>query len=687
MLAAAALIGQQVAARATRDALFLTHHDVSRLPIAMAAAAVLSLAAVLATSGAMTRWPPGRVVPAALAFSAVLLVLEWLVSMVSAPAAAVALYLHVAVFGATLVSGFWLLLGERFDPHSAKRALGPVGAGANAGAIAGGMIAWFAGREMGTAAMLPVLAALTLLCWLAVRDVARAPALVAPATGPAPSGARVLRDVPYLRGVAILVALGAFAEALLDYVLSAHAVARFGGGPRLMTFFAAFHTGVSVAAAVVLALAAEPALRRLGIARTASLRPAAAGAGALVAWLAPGLVTAIVARAAEAVLRNSLFRAAYELLFIPLPAAHKRPVKAIVDVGCDRVGTVVGSAMVMAVVAAGAREEIVLPALAVAAGLATFVVAVRLHDGYVASLAASLRSGAVTFDSDGAGDPDTRFTMAGTRGGLDRHALLRDIEEHRHAARPQPVGETIADLPAGDAVVSAVADLRSGDPARIRRVLAAPLDPALVGHVLPLLERDDVAGQAQRALRAISGHATGQMVDALADRRTPPAVRRRLAPILGAASTQRAADGLVLGLADEALEVRARCGRALARLRGDLREIVLPPAPLLAHALRELDGPDTGGHRLRHVFVLLGLAGEAEPMRIASHAVFSDAPGVRGTALEYLENVVPDPVRGALMRRLGAGAAPRAKPRPETRDELLKTVAILAIVDEKPEDL
>ena len=178
----------------------------------------------------------------------------------------------------------------------------------------------------------------------------------------------MLREAPYLRGVAVLVALGAFAEALLDYVLSAQAVERFAGGPRLMTFFAAFHTGVSVAAAAVLAVAAGPALRHLGIAGTVALRPAAAGAGALLAWLAPGLLTAVAARAAEAVMRNSLFRTAYELLFIPVPAAHKRPVKAILDVGLDRVGTVLGSLVVMAVLAAGAPAAIVLPALTVAVG-------------------------------------------------------------------------------------------------------------------------------------------------------------------------------------------------------------------------------------------------------------------------------------------------------------------------------
>jgi AAA family ATP:ADP antiporter len=696
VLAAAALVGQQVAARATRDALFLSHHDVERLPYAMAAAAVLSLAAVVASSRAMARWPPARVVPAALAASAVLLVLEWLLSMVSAPAAAVALYLHVAVFGATLVSGFWLLMGERYDPHSAKRALGPVGAGANAGAVVGGLIAWYAGRQMGMTAMLPVLAALTGLCWMGVRRVGASPALpVLMPAGPAPSGTRVLRDVPYLRGVAVLVALGAFAEALLDYVLSAQAVERFAGGPRLMAFFAAFHTGVALAAAALLAVAAGPALRHLGIAGTVALRPAAAGAGALVAWLAPGLLTAVAARAAEAVMRNSLFRTAYELLFIPVPAAHKRPVKAILDVGLDRVGTVLGSLVVMAVLAAGAPATIVLPALTLAVGAVTVAVALRLQRGYVASLAASLRSGAVTLDGDEMADADTRFTVAQTQVGLDRHSLLRDIEEHRRAAETGPAaGQQDAapasraeGTPAGDRLLMAAADLRSGDPGRIRRVLGSTLDPALVGHVVPLLAKDEIAGQAQRALRAVSIRATGQLIDAMIDDRRPAVVRRRLAPVLSAAATQRAADGLVLGLSDEALEVRARCARSLARLRRDLPGAVLPQDVLLGHALRELSRPDAGGHGLRHVFVLLGLAGDTEAMRIASHAVHSDAPGVRGTALEYLENVVPDPVRAPLMRRLGVDQPRRGAPRAETRDELLKTAVHLAIAEDKPEEL
>jgi hypothetical protein len=686
VLAAGALVGQQVAARATRDALFLSHHDVSRLPMAMAAAAALSLVAVGASSGAMARWAPGRVVPAMLAGSAVLLLLEWGLALVSPPAAAVALYLHVALFGATLLSGFWLLIGERFDPHSARRALGPMGAGANAGAVLGGAATWYVGRRLGPAAMFPLLAALNAAGWLALRRLGGAGAAHAASDAGAPTGLAVLRDVPYLRSVAAVVALGAFAEALLDYVLSAQAVARFGPGARLVTFFSIFHTSVSVAAAALLAGAGALALHRFGIAGTVALRPLAAGAGALVAWAAPGLATAVAARGLEALVRNSLFRSGYELLFIPIAPRQKRPVKAILDVGLDRLGTVAGSAVVIAALAAGARATTLLPALVAAAAAVAAVIAVRLQRGYVASLAANLRSGAVSLEGDL--DTATRFTLLESRIDLDRDTLLRGIEGlgPRPGETPAPPRRRETSPASADQVVAAVADLRSGDPERVRAVLRAQVHPGLIAHVIPLLARDEIAGHAQRALRAVSVRAAGQLVDALLDPSLPVSVRRRLPPVIGAAGTQRAADGLVLGLRDEAIEVRARCGRALEAVRSSFPGLALPRDALLAAAERELALPDTDGRGLAHVFVLLGLAGDGEAMRVAAHAVRSEAPGVRGTALEYLENVVAEPLRGPLLGRLGAGTTAPASPRRDARDELLKSAAHLVVRDDRPDE-
>ena len=674
-------MGQQVAARATRDALFLSHHDVATLPLAMAAAAALSLASIGGASGALARWAPARVLPLALGASALLLIAEWLLSMVSPAAAGIALYLHVAVFGATLLSAFWLLAGERFDPRSAKDAMARIGAAANAGAVLGGGLAWSVGRTLGVPAMLPVLALVTAIAWVGVRRLgAAAPGAVAEAETTPSSGLGVLKEMPYLRSVAAVVALGAFAEAVLDYVLGARAVERFGAGPRLMTFFSAFHTAVSVLAAGLLALAGGPALRRLGVAGTVALRPAAAAAAGLVAFVAPGLAGAVTARAAEALVRNSLFRSGYELLFIPIAPRHKRPVKAILDVGLDRIGTLAGSAAVFAAIAAGIAHA--LPLAVLAAGALTVLLAIRLHGGYVASLAANLRSGAVSLEGDGGIDMATRFTLLESRLDMDRETLLRAIHRTGDATRSQAIAVPAAPsgvprVPASDHLVAAIEDLRSGDPDRVRLVLRGQIAPALVSHVVPLLARDELAGQAQRALRALSIRATGQLVDALLDPAHAVAIRRRLPPVIGTAGTQRAADGLLLGLRDEVVEVRARCGRALEAVRASHPGIAIPRETVLAAAKRELGLAETDDRGLAHVFVLLGLAGDAEAIRVAAQAVRSDAPGVRGTALEYLDNVVAEPLRSALLRRLGEKAPSAPRPRPGAREDLLKSAAHL----------
>ena len=74
MLAATIMIAQHIAGKATRDALFLTHFDVSQLPKAMMASAAVSVVAVLLMSRLLTRFGPVRVIPLLYLVSAVLLI-------------------------------------------------------------------------------------------------------------------------------------------------------------------------------------------------------------------------------------------------------------------------------------------------------------------------------------------------------------------------------------------------------------------------------------------------------------------------------------------------------------------------------------------------------------------------------------------------------------------------------------
>ena len=140
-----------------------------------------------------------------------------------------------------------------------------------------------------------------------------------------------------------------------------------------------------------------------------------------------------------------------------------------------------------------------------------------------------------------------------------------------------------------------------------------------------------------------------------------------------------ALDGLVQALSAPSFDLRLRCGRALLALTEDHPELSVKPETALAAAERELAADNDPLLALDHVFDLLALALEREPMRIAARAFETDDPYVRGTALEYLETVLSSALFGALQPRLAAPGAPPTRPRAtaEVRADLLRAGATM----------
>ncbi len=243
VLTAAALVAQQVAGKAARDALFLSSYRPNSLPLVMAAGAVLSLVAVLWLSRLMSRHSPARVLPVVLALSTCGLTLEWGIGFVSPATAAVLVYLHTAAFSPVMISSFWSLINERFDPHAAKAAVARVGTGATFGGVLGGLAVWRASSLVSLPTTVLGLAVLNALCfvgtlWFCAYGGARpsvAPSTSTPASPPT-SALTALRAAPFLRNLALLVALGAAMSALLDYVFSVQATAVYAKGHRCSRF-------------------------------------------------------------------------------------------------------------------------------------------------------------------------------------------------------------------------------------------------------------------------------------------------------------------------------------------------------------------------------------------------------------------------------------------------------------------
>jgi hypothetical protein len=316
-----------------------------------------------------------------------------------------------------------------------------------------------------------------------------------------------------------------------------------------------------------------------------------------------------------------------------------------------------------------ASQYNVMLALAIASGGLALIVARRLNRGYIDTLERSLVNRAVELDLSDIEDITTRTAMLKTLN------LTRTSSVALHDTTAEPA------IPANDAEVQSILALRSRNRTQVVRVLRDEdgLAAALVPHVIPLLAWDAVAEEAVRALRKVAEERLGALTDALIDPNQPFAVRRRLARVFSICVSQRSVDSLLLALDDTRFEVRFQCGRSLSailaknqlvrvdreRIFDVVRTEVTVSRPVWqSHRLLDAMADDKASfvddfikdrasQSLAHVFVLLSLVLPATPLQIAYRGLHTTDPALRGTALEYLEGVLPTDIRNRLWPFLG----------------------------------
>jgi hypothetical protein len=372
-----------------------------------------------------------------------------------------------------------------------------------------------------------------------------------------------------------------------------------------------------------------------------------------------------------------------------MPPAERRAAKSLIDVGVDRFGDALGGGAIQLVLILLAPASQYAAILWVAIGSACFalMLARRLNQGYIMTLERSLLNRALELDFSDVEDLTTRTVM------------MRTIRS-RTAQGPAKTSSTVVPLAAApssvDPEIAEILALRSRDRARVSAVLRHEegMPPTLVPHVIPLLAWDPVANDAIYALRKVAEERIGELIDALIDPNQPFAVRRRLARVFSVCVSQRAVDGLLLGLDDQRFEVRFQSGRSLAAIVAKNPRVRIPEQAIydvvlralavgrpvweshrLLDALDDSEQPvdkfikDRTSQALAHVFTLLSLVQPAEPLQIAYRGLLTGDENLRGTALEYLEGTLPPANRARLWPFLEDRRAPDRVVR--ARDEIL----------------
>ncbi|BCS33666.1 hypothetical protein TBR22_A28930 [Luteitalea sp. TBR-22] len=677
MTVSAVMLAHQVAGKAVRDALFLGALPATDLPRMVILAAVLSVLAVPVYAHLLAWASPKRLVPAGFLLSALAHAAEW-VAYGPGPIVPALIYVHVAAFGALLLSGFWSLTSELFDPHSAREQFARIATAGSLGGVSGGLAVERIGAWATPADSLLLLAGLHLACAIGLWPLCAG--MVGGGRRREPEatfgGRRVFSASPQVKEIALLVVLGTGSAAIVDYLLKSRAAAEYSGG-QLLQFFAVFYTVVQVLTFVVQAFVAAPLQKQIGVGRSVTLLPVGVGVGAVLSLFFPATPTFALARGAESVLRGSLFRSGYELLFSSMPPAEKRRVKTFLDVACDRAGDALGAGVVQLLLLTGPLFVVnEMLGVMILMATASIWIGQRLDGLYLQGIERRLVDHAEDQDVVGGFGDFGGPTLASLE--IPVVASAPVLEDVQPAHRPHVPVQVLLDEP-----LDLLRQLRSGD----RTVVSAALESAPrfeamhVAQTIQLLAWDDVTPLVRRALEHVVDRHSGLLVDALLDGGTEFAVRRRIPRVLIGAPTQRTLDGLVLGLSDSRFEVRYQCSRAMDRVLVAEPGLKVDAARIHQVVERELSvaRPVWNGHRLldqfdnadavlyldehlrdranralEHVFSLLVTVLPREPVKVAFRVVHSEDPMLRGLALEYLNGVLPEPVRARLWEVLDA---------------------------------
>jgi hypothetical protein len=489
--------------------------------------------------------------------------------------------------------------------------------------------------------------------------------------------------------MALLVLVTSVMSCLLDQAFQTTAAAQFGrramGGSviRLQRLFSAYGLVSALATLGFQLSVGRLMLTSAGAVASVAAMPAVVGVSTLAVFAFPSVagrfISLAAARLVEATTRSALFRPGFELLFGAVSSPVERSAKTTIDTTVERSGDIAGGLLVQAVLLLAPSAQV--PAMllfAVALCAIAIPAAVSLQVGYSDELEKTLRRDVATVEA---------ATLTGQVGA---ESTVMELPTQRMTVFPPR--DMVPPTP------ESVAGLTMLDPTSLRRMLAQPVPLNAVEQVAMLLGDEAIKNDVIRALRRTLPDSASTLGRLLVDRTVPFAVRRRIPPVLSDDSSAPSVRALEGGLLDPAFELRERSGRALARMRRYSPALGLDPRQLLAavqlevdvdrdvwaardglKAMDEVDEATLGvvteraDRSLRHLETVLGLLYPERPIEIVFDRLRGADKHLRGTAIEYLEAILPQAARKlCLLLDVQARSAP---PRPA--DDLLSELLVV----------
>ncbi len=279
-------------------------------------------------------------------------------------------WVWASVLTIVLMTQFWMIINEVFNPREAKRLIGFCGSGGILGGIVGGLLARFLTRANLAAFLLPLACIFLLACIFVVRSIYAVRKKRIPAAEPMPrkkvqtesprfgfrDNFRMVRKNNYLLLISSLVVITVIVSTFIDFQFSSVVDEYYRGAgyvqPKdaMQAFFGLFFAGLLTFSFFLNFFLTSRILRSFGIRFTLLLTPSILVLCSLGIIFAPfTLLLVIFIKGSDEGLAFSLHQSVREILYIPVASDLKTRVKPFIDMFINRFAKVFAAILLLIV--------------------------------------------------------------------------------------------------------------------------------------------------------------------------------------------------------------------------------------------------------------------------------------------------------------------------------------------------
>lgn len=301
-------------------------------------------------------------------------------------------YVWVAIFGLLTASQFWILANLVYNAREAKRVFGFIGAGAIAGGIFGGYLASLLTTIIDSEMLLLVAAVVLSACLPITRFIWKTEIrslnrfqISSRSIPSAKSPFKLIRESRLLSLIALVIGVSVLVAKLVDYQYSDFASRAIEDPEELTAFFGFWFSTLSLISLLIQLFFTKRVVGIFGVGRSLLWLPGGILIGSLLLLFVPQLWVIVLIKVVDGSLKQSVNKAATELLSIPIPIEIKKKTKTFTDVVVDSIATGMAGIILLLFVNAFDISSTFVSLLVVLLISVWIVLIIRLRKAYIIS--------------------------------------------------------------------------------------------------------------------------------------------------------------------------------------------------------------------------------------------------------------------------------------------------------------